>query len=228
MLAKGLHAGCMPQIHSEDFQAMAPLRKVWLASVTGRGVTRKACGHNEVRPRTQQPDASLVTDLNASASEQGNSSTQISRFGTFVIIQVRAFRAKLVVEMMQLRIMPFTDVTVFLLTPIPKLRVFDLFRLECRSRQRVGRGEHQPTTQFSDAGLIQNLLFSLQFLGFSLAYPGFDEAAFLFGVWQVHLARGPKQPGVFLRRKLCEEGAVCSGLFQYVQGRAQLFSRIFF
>src|SRR5215467_4086887 len=162
----------MPQIQAEDFQAMAPLCKVWLASVTGCGVTWKACRHNEVGSGTQQPDASLVTDLYASASEQGNPTTQISRFGAFAIVQVRAFRAKLVVKMMKIRIMAFADVTVLLLTMFPKLRVFDLFRLERRSRKRVGSGEHQPTTQFSDAGLIQNLLFSLQFLSFSLTYPG--------------------------------------------------------
>src|SRR3974390_168063 len=162
----------MPQIQAEDFQAMAPLCKVWLASVTGCGVARKACRHNEMGAGTQQPDASLVTNLHASASEQGNTPTQISRFGAFAIVQVRAFRAKLIVEMMQLRIMPFTDVTVLLLTAILKFRVFDLLRLERRSRERVGCGEHNSTTQFSDAGPIQNLLFPLQFLGFLLTYPG--------------------------------------------------------
>ncbi len=92
--------------------------------------------------------------------------------------------------MMQLRKMPFTDITVLLLTLFPKLRVFDLVRLKCRSRKWVGRGEHRTTTQFPDAGLIQNLLFPLQFLSFSLTYPGLDEAAFLFGIWQEYLARG--------------------------------------
>src|SRR5689334_14580493 len=101
--AKGLDAGCMPKIQAEDLEAMAPLFEVRLASVTGCGVTRKACRHNEVSPGTKQPDASLITDLHASAREQGNASTQISRFGAFAIIQVCAFGAKLVVEMMQLR-----------------------------------------------------------------------------------------------------------------------------
>src|SRR6516164_9059607 len=112
MLAKGLHAGCMPQVQAEDFQAMAPLCKVWLANGTGRGDTRKACRHDEVGSGTQQPDAGLVTDLHASASEQCNPSTQISRFAALAIVQVRAFRAKLVVEMMKIRVMPFADVTV--------------------------------------------------------------------------------------------------------------------
>src|SRR5215472_8287312 len=108
----------MPQIQAEDFQAMAPLCKVRLANVTGCGVTRKACRHNEVGSRTQQPDASLVPNLHPAASEQGNPSTQISWFGAFAIVQPLAPPPKPVVQLMHLRIMPFAHVPLLRITAI--------------------------------------------------------------------------------------------------------------
>ena len=80
-----------------------------------------------------------------------------------------------------------------------------------------------PAAQFPDAGLIEHLLFPLQFLRLALAYPGLDEPAPLPWVGQENLARGLEQPGVFLGGKPRQQQAVGGRLFQDLDGGAQLF-----
>ena len=177
---------------------------------------------------SQQPNARLVADFDASAGEQRDAPVQIRRLGALAEIQIGAFRAKLVVEMVEGRVVLLADIAVLRLDLIAKIRViFDLARLDGRGRQGIGRGEHRAAAQFPDAGLIEDALFPLQFLDLALAYPGFDKPAPLSWVGQEDIARGPEQPGVFFRGKRRQQRAVGGRFFHDLDGGAQLFSCVF-
>src|SRR5262249_47827284 len=110
---------------------------------------------------------------------------QIRRLGALAKIQVSAFRAELIIKMVEVGVMLFADVTMLRFDAFAEIRiVFNLDSLDAWRGKRVGSIKDRPTAQFSNAGLAEDLLFPLQFLVFSLAYPGFDEASLLFGVGQ--------------------------------------------
>src|SRR5438552_9343431 len=174
--------------------------------------------------RTQQPYASLIPNLDASTCEQRHPAAQIGNLGPFAEVQVGAFRAKLVVEMMKRRVVAFADIAVLWLARLAKIQVvLGLVRLDRWRRKRVGCGEHAAAAQFPDSGLIEDILFPMQFFCLALAYPGLEEPSLLFRIGQEYLARSFQEAGVFLRGKLSEDRAVGRNLFQDLDGGAQLF-----
>ncbi len=112
MLAKCLHARRVPQIEPENLQPMSPLLKIRFGGITHRRVARKPCGHDELRAAAEQLDAGLITDLHATAGEQRHAPAQVGQFAALAEIQLRACRTKLVVKMMDLRVILFADITI--------------------------------------------------------------------------------------------------------------------
>src|SRR5687768_10989941 len=104
MPAKRFDRRRVAQIQSENFQAMTPLREIRLRSIARRRIARKASRHNQMTAGAQHFDAGLIANFNTSSSEQRHATTKISKFGPFAKIQLRARRTKLIVEVVNLRI----------------------------------------------------------------------------------------------------------------------------
>src|SRR5581483_7278692 len=164
MPAKRLDGGDVPQVEPEDFQAMPPLFKVRFARIARRGIPGEAGRYNQVRARAQQFDAGLITDLHPPAGQQRHASAQVGKFGPLAIIRLRARRTRLVVEMVDLRIVAFADVAILRLGRFAKIGVRYFLRLDGRWWRQVWCGENGFATQRANAGVREHLLGARAFL----------------------------------------------------------------
>src|SRR6185437_7711339 len=80
--AERLDAGSVAQVESVNGEAIAPLREVRFLYVASGGIARKTRRDYEVCTCTQQLDASLISDLDASAGDEGDAAAQIGRLRT--------------------------------------------------------------------------------------------------------------------------------------------------
>ena len=113
LAAERLDTRRVPQVEPEDFETIAPLAKVGLARVSRCRVSGKTGRDDEVRARPKQLETGLVADLHAPARYQRHPAAKIGELGALGKIQLRAGRAHLVVEMMDLRVPLLADVAVF-------------------------------------------------------------------------------------------------------------------
>src|SRR5690606_30959475 len=110
--AERFDAGRMPQVEAENFQAMAPVGEVGLLRVALRGVAWEAGGHDQRAARAQQLQSGLVADLHPSAGEQRDAPGQVGSLGALAEVELRARRAELVVEVVDLGVILLGDVAV--------------------------------------------------------------------------------------------------------------------
>ena len=137
MPAKRLHAGRVAQVQSENFQPLAPFLEIRLGRVTHRRVARETRGDDELRAAAQQLDAGLIADFHASAGEQRHAPAQVGQFAALAPVQFRAGRAKLVVEMVDLRVILLADVAILRLDGLVEIGIVRHFLLlESRAAER--------------------------------------------------------------------------------------------
>ena len=156
MTAKCLHAGRMAQIQPENFQALAPVLEIRFRRVAHRRVARKPRRHDQPRAGAQQLDARLITDFYTAAREQRHAPAQVRHFTALAPVQFRAGRAKLVVEMMNLRVVLFADIAILRLDRFMEVRVVPHFHLlKIQRRKNIRRGKNFFATQFANARLVE-------------------------------------------------------------------------
>ena len=90
----------------------APLAEVRFLRVARGGIAREAGGDDQLRAGAQQLQAGLVADLDPAAGEQRDAAAQVGQFGALGEIELRAGRAQLVVEVVDLRVLLLADVAV--------------------------------------------------------------------------------------------------------------------
>jgi hypothetical protein len=112
LAAEGLDARRVAQIEAEDLEPVLPVGKVGLAGVALRGVTREARGDDEMRARAQQLEPRLITNLDAAARQQRDTTAKVGQLGPFRKIERRACGTQLIVEVMNDRILLLADVAV--------------------------------------------------------------------------------------------------------------------
>src|SRR4051812_33333481 len=98
--------------------------------------------------------------------------------------------------MMESRVVLLANVAVLWLHGLARIGlIFALIRLNARRWQRIGREEHRPASQFTDAASVQNRLFALKLFQLSLADPGFDEPALFSWIRQENVPCCLEQAG---------------------------------
>ena len=155
-LAEGFHAGRVAQVQAEHLEAVAPLAEIRLLGVTRGGIARETRGDDQRRPRAQQLQASLVTNLHPAAGEQRHAPAQVGGFGALVEIELGAGRAHLVVEVVDARVLLLAHVAVLRLDGLAHGVVGDLVHRRLRGREIVRRREHRLAAQLADAGGVEH------------------------------------------------------------------------
>src|SRR5688572_12579834 len=124
--------------------------------------------------RAQQFDSRLIANLDASTGEKRDPPAEVGRLRTLAEVQLRATRAKLIVEMVNLRVVLFADITVLRLHDFTKVCVADyLVLFEAGRRMHIWRGENGLLPKLADAGVVQANLVTLRFLRLTLTHPRF-------------------------------------------------------
>ena len=83
----------------------------------------------------------MITDLHASAGQEGDAATKVCQFGSLVEIELCTRRTHLIVEMMNGRELLFADVAVLRIQRFRVfLRTFSLVKI--RRRKDIGACEH--------------------------------------------------------------------------------------
>src|SRR5258706_178224 len=97
-----------------------------------------------MRAGTEQLDACLIANLHAPTGEQRHAPAQVRQLGAFAKIQLGARRAKLIVEMVNRRVVLLADVAVLRLDDFAKVSVvLDFLWLDVRRWREIWRGEHR-------------------------------------------------------------------------------------
>ena len=118
----------------------------------------------------EQFDASLVPDFDAATGDQGDTSAEVGSFAPFLKIKLGARWAELVVKVVELGVVLFTDVAI--------LRMDDLVKIEWRRRflvteqgswGQVRGGENRSLAKLPDAGGIEAEIVAGDFIGFPLS-----------------------------------------------------------
>src|ERR1035437_10083573 len=223
MLAKRLHAWCMAQVEAENFEAMAPVLEVWFRRITHGRVARETRANDELRPGAQQFDAGLITDLHASAGEQCHAPAQIRRLRALDKIQLRALRTKLVVEMVDGRVILFADVAILRFDDFAEFRVVrDFLLLEILRRKNIRRGENFFAAQFADACFIQLRLVALQFVRLAQPRLGLHQPPPFGHIGAKNFPRRREQPRAFLDGQFRQHRAIARRDFENFRGGLQL------
>jgi hypothetical protein len=82
-----------------------------------------------MRSGAQKFDAGLITNFHATAGQQRHATAQIRRLGPLDPIQLRALWTKLVVEMMDGRVILFADVAILRLDDLAEIGIIGDFVL---------------------------------------------------------------------------------------------------
>src|SRR5205814_10067468 len=122
-------------------------REVRLLRIARGAVARKARRDDRMRAAAQQLEPRLVADLHAAARQQCDAAFQIRELGPLPIIQLRARRTKLIVEVMNLRELRLAHVAM-----LPLLG-FGVWDLACPERSRGGFGIFQKIIWRREDGL---------------------------------------------------------------------------
>ena len=169
---------------------------------------------------TEQFNAGLVANFHPSAGEQRYSSAQVGQFGALAEIEISALGTKLIVKMVNLRVILFADVAVLGFDNFAGrwgLDVHEFFR-----RVNVWRGEDRAGAQLTDAALVQDLLIALDFVSTVLALGGPQQTSPLGWLGTIHFASGLDEAAAFVGGEPGHERAVLGDGFQRLQGGPQL------
>ena len=109
-MAERFDARRVAEIEAEDLEAIVPFGKVRLLCIAARAVARKPRRHDQVRTAAQQLQPRLVADLDATARQQRDTSSEIRTLVALAVVDFRAGGAQLIVEVMELRVLLFADV----------------------------------------------------------------------------------------------------------------------
>ena len=93
-------------------QLFLPLRVVGLGRVATRCVARESRRDDEPAARAQQLDAGLIPDLDPPAGQQRHPAGEVGGLAALAVVERRTVRTKLVVEMVDLRIVGLADIAV--------------------------------------------------------------------------------------------------------------------
>ena len=178
------------------------------------------------RAGAEQFDAGLITDFDAPAGEQGHAPAQIRQLGALAEIQFRARRAKLVVKMVDGRIILLADIAILRFDHLAKIRVPRDFLLHEAGRgENIGRGEHFFAPQLPDSRLRQHRLGALHPVGLALARRGLHQPPPLAHIRTINIAGRLEQALAVLERQGRQQRAVARNRFQQLRRRPQLFGR---
>jgi hypothetical protein len=86
-----------------DREAVTPVGKIIFPGVAGGRVLGKAGRHDQLSATSEQLDARLIADLHTPAREERDPTAQIRQLAPLSIVQLRARRAHLIVEVVDLR-----------------------------------------------------------------------------------------------------------------------------
>jgi hypothetical protein len=202
MLAESFHARRMAQIQPKDLEPIAPILEILFRGIACRRIPRETRGHDQARPRPQQFDPGLITDLDTAARQERHPAAQIGQLGAFTKIQLRANRTELIIEVMNNGIVLLADVTVLRLDHLSKRRIVGhLLRFEVGRRRRIRRDEGFFPAQLPDARFLQNILIPFQLLRLAPPHPRLDQAPPLAHVRTINVAGGLQQTRAFLHRQ---------------------------
>ena len=93
-----------------DEEPVPPALEVRLAGVAGRGVAREAGAGDHRAAGAKQQDGRLVADLHAGAGDQGDAATEVGGGARRALVLVAAGRAELVVEAVDVAVLPLAHV----------------------------------------------------------------------------------------------------------------------
>lgn len=213
MGAEGLDTGGVAEIEPEDLKTVAPFGEVGFLGITFGGIAGEPGGDDQACAAAQEFESGLVPDLDAAAGEQGDPAAQVGELGAFEGVEVTAFGAELVVEVMDLGEVAFADVAA-----VGFLEFGALGGDETGWRGDVGRGEDGIAAELTDGGLVELGLFTFD-LGEALAPgAGAADATTDVGVGVEDLAGDTAQAGEFLGGQGGEEGRVSDGFLQGCNG----------
>ena len=106
----------------------------------------------------------------------------------------------MIVEMVNLQVILFADVTVLWFDDLAKIRVGHFLLFGGIGRQSVGRGEDRLAAKLANARDVQPRLIAFLFAGFALALLRLGEAAAFLDVGTKNFTGGLEQAGAFLGR----------------------------
>ncbi len=217
----------VPQIETEDLEAILPLLEVRLLGVALGGIAWEPRGHDELRAAPQQLQPRLVSDLHARTSRQRHAAAQIGQLRAFPEVQLRARRAQLIVEMMDGRIGLLADVTVLRLTRLLHRRLLVRRRnvewLKGLRRKHVGRRHHRTAAQCTNAGLIEHGVVLARALGLSSAGQRLDLKTPCRRIGIADVRERTMQPFPFVRSQVVEQMTIARTRLQQFEELAQAF-----
>src|SRR5262245_61690232 len=100
------------QVEPEDLEAIAPLLEVRLVGVSRRRIAWEPSGHDEPRTAAQELQAGLIADLDATTGQQRDASAKVGQLGALREVRCCTFRAELIVEIVDGRVLLLADITV--------------------------------------------------------------------------------------------------------------------
>jgi hypothetical protein len=160
----------MAEVEAEDLEPVRPLTEVRFLRIAHCRVAREACRDDEMGARAQQLEPGLIPDLHASAGQQRHPAAQVGKLGALREVELRARRTELIVEVMDDRVLLFTDVTVLQL-PGSWLITMEILRRESPRGKHIGRREYGFAAKRSDSGLRPHVIVPLHQRGPALALP---------------------------------------------------------
>ena len=164
-----------------------------------------------------------MPDLHAPAGEQGHAPAQVGGLGALDPIQLRTLGAKLVVEMVDGRVVLLADVAVLRFDDFAEVGIVgDFVLLKILRQQNVRRGENFFAAQLADAGRVQLGFVALDFLRLAPAHGRLDEPATFVHIGTINGPRRREQPCPLLLRKLTKQRTVGDRLFENLGGGLQL------
>ena len=209
MGAECLDTWRVAQVKAEDLEPVAPLGEVRFGCVTRCSVAREACGDDQFSAASEQLDAGLISDFDASACEEDDHAGHVGELAALVKVQGRAGRAELVVEVVDLAISDLADIAVLRFECLAERStvgsVLDVALLEVVGWEGIRGSEHRTTTQRPDAGLVEGLLVSSNSPLSTLLLKQFRASPANLGGRVEHVAGRIEEVGLFLRIEMLEK-----------------------
>jgi hypothetical protein len=213
----------MAQVEPEDLEPVCPLAEVRLLRIALRRVPGKARGHDEPRAAAQQLEAGLVADLHASAGQERHPAVEIGQLGALREVQLRAGRAQLVVEMVNVRVFLLADVAMPQDRGFTRsLRAFIRTARPTFARWKdVGGGEHRPPAQHPDPAFVENRVLLPLSRRPALALGGPQSPAARERIGEIDPRHRLVQALADCRRQVIQHGAVGGDAVEQLNRRTQ-------
>ncbi len=219
-MAERLDAGGVAKIEAVYFEAICPLAEVGLPRIPRGGVSGKPRRDDEMGARPQQFESGLIADFDPASGEQGHAAAQVRELGALREVQSGAARAHLIVEVVNLRVLLFANVTVREIVCVSfcpakaghyALRIYVLGIVlldEVLRRKNVGGVEYRLPAQRLDARRRPFRQVVVRTRCPAIARGGFCHSAPLGPVGMVDLGDGLQEPLPLFGRQPIQDSAI--------------------